>query len=172
MPPSAPRVASLLRHIELRGCSLAPEPILCEDIFGGAPLVGGYDPSRRVVVMNPAVPEAVLTQAEWTRTITHELLHAYDHCRAVLAPGDCRHLACTEVRAANLSGDCDAGAELARGGLRGWTLRGHQRACVRRRAETSVAAHAQCAAAPGGARAAVEEVWEPCYADTAPFATN
>lgn len=143
---------------------------MCEDIFRGAPLLGGYDPARRLVVMNPAVPEAALSQAEWTRTVTHELLHAYDHCRAELDPLDCRHAACTEVRAANLSGDCDFGPEWARGGLR-WTLRGHQPVCVRRRAEASLMSHVSCADAQG-VRDAVDAVWEPCYKDTAPFATN
>ena len=139
-------------------------------MFGGAPLVGAYDPSRRVVVMNPGVPDAALTQSEWTRTITHELIHAYDHCRVQFDTGSCAHIACTEVRAANLSGDCDFSVDLLRGGLRSFTVRGHQPKCVRRRAEVSLAAHAQCAAA--GTRDAVDDVFDACYRDVAPFATN
>ena len=159
-----------MRKIESRGCALATDPIICEDVFGAAPLMGGYDAVRRVVVMNPAVPDRTMDQSEWTRTITHELVHAFDACRAVVEPGNCAHVACTEVRTANLSGDCDVTVELARGGLRGWTLRGHQQKCVRRRAELSLSMHPECAAA--GVRAQVDDVWEPCYADTAPFATN
>jgi mitochondrial inner membrane protease ATP23 len=165
-------VASLLRKIEGRGCALAADPVICEDVFEGAPLVGGYDAGRRVVVMNPAVPEGVLTQPEWTRTITHELVHAFDHCRAAVDNANCRHLACTEIRAANLSGDCDFGVELGRGGLRDFTVRGHQQKCVRRRAELSVSAHAHCVASPRGVRATVDDVWDACYGDVAPFATN
>lgn len=165
---------ALVRKVEQAGCPLAADPIVCEDVFSGAPVVGGFDPARRVVVMNPAVPAAHMTQSEWTRTITHELVHAFDHCRAVLDPRDCRHLACTEVRAANLSGDCDFSADLARGGVfaAGFAnagVRRHQQACVQRRAVTSVALHAQCAHV---ARDAVNDVYDACYADTAPFPTN
>jgi inner membrane protease ATP23 len=39
-------------------------------------------------------------------TLTHELVHAYDHCRAYVDWTNCVHHACSEVRAANLSGDC------------------------------------------------------------------
>ena len=39
-------------------------------------------------------------------TLTHELVHAYDHCRAYVDWSNCVHHACSEVRAANLSGDC------------------------------------------------------------------
>ena len=38
--------------------------------------------------------------------LTHELIHAFDHCRAEVDVTDLRHHACTEVRAASLSGDC------------------------------------------------------------------
>ena len=169
---AAPRVASLLRKIESRGCALAAEPIICEDVFEGAPLVGGFDPTRNVVVMNPGVPEAALNQSEWTRTITHELIHAFDHCRVDFDSNNCEHLACTEVRAANLSGDCDFGVELARGGLRSFTIRGHQQKCVRRRAELSISAKPQCVGSARGVKATVDDVFEPCYADVSPFATN
>ena len=167
---NSPRIHSLLKKIDTLGCALASDPIVCEDVFGGAPLVGAYDPSRRVVVMNPSVPESALTQSEWTRTVTHELIHAYDHCRVDFDVKSCSHVACTEVRAANLSGDCDFSVDLMRGGLRSFTMRGHQPKCVRRRAEVSLAAHPQCAAL--GTRDIVDDVFDACYRDTAPFASN
>lgn len=39
-------------------------------------------------------------------TLTHELVHAYDHCRAFVDWSNCVHHACSEIRAAHLSGDC------------------------------------------------------------------
>lgn len=39
-------------------------------------------------------------------TLTHELVHSYDHCRAHVDWNDLKHLACSEIRAANLSGEC------------------------------------------------------------------
>ena len=47
-----------------------------------------------------------LTQSDVNDVITHELIHAYDHCRAKVDWGNCVHHACSEIRAANLSGDC------------------------------------------------------------------
>jgi inner membrane protease ATP23 len=71
----------------------------------------------------------------------------------------------TQVRAANLSGDCSFSQELLRGNL---GLVAQQQACVRRRAELSVAMNPACGAL-GAARAAVNAVFDDCYRDTAPF---
>ena len=38
--------------------------------------------------------------------MTHELVHMYDHCRAHVDWDNLYHVACTEVRAANLSTEC------------------------------------------------------------------
>ena len=38
-------------------------------------------------------------RADIERALIHELIHAYDHCRASdMEWGDCRHHACSEVR--------------------------------------------------------------------------
>jgi mitochondrial inner membrane protease ATP23 len=170
---AAPRLQSLLRKIDAKGCRLASPPVVCEDIFGGAPLLGAYDSDRKLIIMNPALGEKWMTQSEWTRTITHELIHAFDNCRVDLDPTNCRHIACTEVRAGNLSGDCDFTVDLMRGGLQSADIAGHQRRCVRRRAELSLSAHAHCAAHPhGGVRGVVDSVFDACYQDTEPFSSN
>lgn len=39
-------------------------------------------------------------------TLTHELVHTLDYCRAEIDWTNLLHLACTEIRAANLSGEC------------------------------------------------------------------
>jgi inner membrane protease ATP23 len=167
----APRVHALLKKIEGRGCRLAAEPIVCEDIFGGSPAVGAFDAERRAVVMNHAVPDAFMNQAEWTRTIAHELVHAYDYCRVELDPGNCRQLACTEIRAANLSGDCNFMVEVERTkGRPLLAMGGHQRRCVARRAEKSIAMQPACAGAD--VKKVVDDVFVACYADTSPFSTN
>lgn len=141
-------------------------------MFGDAKVAGAFDSERRMVVMNPAVPEAFLNQAEWTRSVTHELIHAYDHCRAKVEATNCSHIACTEVRAANLSGDCDFGVEVSRSLAliaRGGGLGGHQQRCVKRRAELSLSFHSQC---KDDEKRTMGQVWDACYADTAPFTSN
>ena len=49
-----------------------------------------------------------LSREEDVRSVMrHEIIHAYDHCRAKdLDWNSCRHHACSEIRAAVLSGDC------------------------------------------------------------------
>ena len=74
-------------------------------------------------------------------------------------------MACAQVRAANLSGDCNWRMEFDRGNF---NFTGQQRACVRRRAELSVAMNPSCQGI-GAARAAIDGCFDACIADTAPF---
>jgi inner membrane protease ATP23 len=166
---AAPRIHALVKRIDSAGCTLAPTPVVCEDIFEGVSALAAFDSKRRLVVMNPAVPEKFLEQREWTRSIAHELVHAYDYCRADLDVSSCRHMACTEIRAANLSGECDFGAEFSRVGFP-LHLAGHQQRCVRRRAEKSISMSQACIGQD--AKLNVDDVFEHCYSDTAPFPTN
>jgi inner membrane protease ATP23 len=175
---NSPRVHVLLSKMRERGCAAANAALVsCEDIFGGAAVAGGFDPVTSRVIMNPRVPASHLSAGDFTRALTHELVHAFDSCRAVVDPDRCAHIACTEIRAANLSGDCDFFAEAQRMPLRLFTggggLAGRQRECVRRRAELSLSMHAPCRGDDGrGPARHVAHVWEPCYADAEPFASN
>jgi mitochondrial inner membrane protease ATP23 len=172
----APRVATLLRKIEALGCPLSQPPILCDDIFDGLQLAGAYDTSRKAVIMNPAVPDAFLNESEFARMITHELVHAFDVCRVDFKEDNCKHIACTEIRASNLSGECDLGVELKRKKVFQWG--GHQQQCVKRRAELSLSGHEFCVKSgedpekKDGAKLAIASVFENCYKDYAPFASN
>ena len=69
-----------------------------------------------------------------------------------------------QVRAATLSGDCDWWQEFQRGHTS--IAKQHQK-CVRRRAEISVAMNPACRGLRS--KLAVDAVFEPCFADTAPF---
>ena len=78
---------------------------------------GGFRPPDGVVLCHNHLP----SQDEVRNAMVHELVHAYDHCRgADLDWGSCEHHACSEVRAASLSGDCKFKQEFLRGnfGLR------------------------------------------------------
>jgi len=97
--------------------------------------------------------------------LAHELIHAIDMCRAKVDPlHNCLQLACTEIRAENLSGECDASWEFMRGKLN--SILGHGQECVKRRAIDSVAANPNCA---DKAKVYVDAAFERCYKDTFPF---
>ncbi|KAH9581913.1 Peptidase M76 [Trypanosoma melophagium] len=98
------------------------------------------------------------------RNLRHELIHAFDDARGVIEPADCTHQACSEIRAARLSGDCFVGQELRRGRLD--PLRSGM-LCVRRRAAMALETNPVCR---GFSDRAVERVFRRCYSDYEPFA--
>jgi mitochondrial inner membrane protease ATP23 len=97
-------------------------------------------------------------------TLTHELVHAYDHCRSQVDWSNPKDLACSEIRAANLSGDCTFMNEVGRGHFK-WKQQ--YQACVKRRAALSV--RLALGISDEAADSAVEEVFDRCYRDTRPF---
>jgi inner membrane protease ATP23 len=130
----------------------------CADAVGG-----GFRPPDGVVLCHNHLPRAV----DVTQAMAHELIHAYDHCRAAdLDWATLDHHACSEVRAASLSGDCSFANEVMRGHA---GVRGQHQACARRRAALSVAMNPACVGGPREAEAAVDRVFDACFADTAPF---
>jgi len=199
------------------GCSVSRSFVRvehCSEAVGG-----GFRPPDGVVLCHNHLPRAKDARA----ALVHELVHAFDHCRAGGGGGggggggsgggasagsgggggggggganagsggggggngakgrrsldwaDCDHHACSEVRAAALSGDCSFGAEASRGN---WGLRAQAQACARRRAALSVAMNPACGGGGGAfgsrggdgkAREAVDRVFAACFADTAPF---
>lgn len=96
------------------------------------------------------------------RALRHELIHAFDDARGEIEPTNCYHQACSEVRAARLSGDCFVGEEIKRG--RVGTISG--RDCVMRRATLAVENNPMC---KGFGPRAVDVVMPRCYRDFEPF---
>ena len=129
-------------------------------------LTGGFDSEDASVVLcqNHLVAKNGMELEQVNQTMVHELLHAYDQCRAHVDWSVCDQHACSEVRAAGLSGECDWKHELNRGNF---NIAGQHQACVRRRAELSLQMNPNCAGAQ--AAEAVERVFVRCYKDTAPF---
>lgn len=97
------------------------------------------------------------------KTIVHELIHAVDQCRSKMDPlHNCLHIACTEVRAENLSGECSFWKELPRMSK----FAGHGKECVRRRAILSVRGNPNCA---DRAEQYVDAALPRCFQDIYPF---
>ena len=110
-------------------------------------------------------------RAALERTLTHELIHAYDDAfglrgqKPPLVWTDCRQRACTEIRAAALSGDCSYSAEVARGHFS--PINYHQ-SCVRRRAALSLSMQKECKGRKEADRC-VDAVFDECFANHEPF---
>ena len=191
-----PRVMFMLDAIRSLGCKVGDEPeksfISCAKLdgtkAGGFQTQGGTDPhiflaedvgyAQRQVCLSPYgqffLTDYGLTLASFynnwmqvEQTLTHELVHAYDQCRAKVRWDNLLHHACTEIRASALSGECDYTEEVNRGNI--LKVPGQGEACVRRRAELSVAMNPACAGDKAKAAAAVASAFERCYFDTSPF---
>jgi len=102
--------------------------------------------------------------AKIKHAVTHELLHLYDYCRSFMTE-QCLLLACTEIRAANLSGECNFSRR--RSGF-GWFSKKYE--CVRKTAIASMNGYEHCREK---INSYIAQAWGlGCYEDTAPFTTT
>lgn len=157
------RVKTLLKALAARSCPAPPMACFrCDDAHGG-----GYHVSTGVV----ACQGRIQTQSLMDEVLTHELIHAYDECRvARIDWSNLRHHACSEIRAASLSGDCGFWNELQRGNVvgRGKAFKNQHAECVRRRAALSVAMNPACKSKEE-AEAVVQETFHVCMKEWDPF---
>eukprot|EP00882_Tetradesmus_deserticola_P011266 GHRQ01011917.1.p1 GENE.GHRQ01011917.1~~GHRQ01011917.1.p1 ORF type:complete len:219 (+),score=72.59 GHRQ01011917.1:97-753(+) len=157
----SPTVQYLLTSLQMGGCGVG-RPFFhvtrCADDVGG-----GFSTDYGVILCH----NKLSTYKEVELAVAHELIHAYDFCRASnLDLTNCHHHACTEIRAANLSGDCSFSQEFVRGNLSEAMVGQHKR-CVRRRALLSVSLNPHCQG--GKAERAVGDMMKHCFRDTDPF---
>lgn len=154
-----PTVKFMVNKMKEAGCEVHRSFFRVENCDAQAG--GGFRPPDGVILCH----NHLLSQQEVNHALTHELLHAYDHCRARNVDWhNCEHHACSEIRAASLSGDCNFKQELMRGN---YGLRKQHQVCVRRRAELSMSMNPSCKGLRG--RLAVDKVFDACLKDTAPF---
>ena len=160
---TSPIVRFMIEKMREAGCAIDARFFRverCEDA-----VVGGFRPPDGVVMCHNQIHDRTTME----NMLAHELIHAYDQCRAGKKMNwlDVKQHACSEVRAANLSGDCHYVNELMRGRVL-FNVGGHHQKCVRRRAELSVAMNPNCKSAQH-AKEAVDEVFDRGFNDTAPY---
>ncbi|KAJ8245473.1 hypothetical protein GJAV_G00271120 [Gymnothorax javanicus] len=158
---TSPYAKLLLGAMKHSGCTVYKDRhFSCEDCDGI--VSGGFDATSSQIVL---CQNNIHQQSHMNRVVTHELIHAFDHCRAhVDWFNNVKHLACSEIRAANLSGDCSFGNEVSRFNF---GLKEHHQACVRNRAMRSIMAVRKVSSEE--AEKAVDDVFDSCFNDHAPF---
>ena len=139
-------VQKLIDNIDTLGCKIPKDFFACRkcdsDMTGGFML-----PQSSMDTSTTYLPRIVLCENKkidrqtFDNTVIHELIHAYDVCRANIDFKNCLHHACTEIRASSLSGECSMARELHRGQ---YNIRAGHPACVRRRAEISLSSNPNC----------------------------
>ncbi|CAL9682944.1 unnamed protein product [Knipowitschia caucasica] len=158
---TSPYAKLLLSAMKNSGCQVFKDRhFACEDCDGS--VSGGFDAASSQIVL---CQNNIHQQSHMNRVVTHELIHAFDHCRAnVDWFNNYRHLACSEIRAANLSGDCAFNSEISRFHF---GLKKHHQECVRGRALRSILAVRKISRE--AAEKIVDEVFDSCFNDHAPF---
>ena len=107
-------VVFLMDALRQAGCPVSSgqiDCIQCDDATEGA----RYDvTNKRITLCQNYIQSG--TQVE--DALSHELIHAYDDCRVKdFDQRNCKQVACSEIRAANLSGDCKWTREMLRGNV-------------------------------------------------------
>ncbi|QRV79939.1 peptidase family M76 protein [Ceratobasidium sp. AG-Ba] len=149
----------MIKHLALEGANVNPDHIHCSPC--DPTRAGGFSPEAGILLCQ----DRFLSKSHMRDTLVHEMVHMYDHAKFKVDWNNLRHHACSEIRAASLSGDCRWTRETQRGFM---TFSKQHQACARRRAILSVIANPACKS-PEEAERAVNEVWESCFKDTRPF---
>ncbi|XP_011882765.1 PREDICTED: mitochondrial inner membrane protease ATP23 homolog [Vollenhovia emeryi] len=157
----SPIVKLMLGALKGSGCEIdIRRHISCEVCNPIA--TGGYDSefNQIVVCQNSATSENMVRGV-----LLHEMIHMFDYCRNELDVKNIEHLACTEIRAANLA-HCSFMSSLFQGDSSFFNIKETHQACVKHKARLSVMAVHKVSAEV--ANAAIEKVFTKCYNDLEP----
>ncbi|XP_074646186.1 mitochondrial inner membrane protease ATP23 homolog [Tubulanus polymorphus] len=158
-----PMIKILVGAMKKHGCEIdLARHVSCENCEGR--VTGGYDPETNQVVIcqnNATKPSTCCS------VLGHEFVHAFDACRAKVNFDNLEHLACTEIRAANLM-HCSFMTAWLQGdsSVFGNIKQSHQE-CIKRKAVTSVIMVRNCSEEK--ARNVVDKVFDKCYNDMEPI---
>ncbi|KAJ8957046.1 hypothetical protein NQ314_006605 [Rhamnusium bicolor] len=158
----SPLVKLMMGALKASGCAVdIRRHIACEEC---APTVsGGYDPILNQVIIchNTTTKEGIVQGV-----LTHEMIHMFDYCQNHLDFKNIDHLACTEVRAANLA-HCSFISAWINGDASPINIKEAHQNCVKSKALSSVLAARNVTKLE--AIDAIERVFPKCYPDLEPI---
>ncbi|CAD6999118.1 mitochondrial inner membrane protease ATP23 homolog [Ceratitis capitata] len=159
---NSPLVKLMMGALRSSGCPIdLRRHISCE--VCDTTVTGGYDPvmNQIVVCQNMARNEGMVQGV-----LTHEMIHMFDYCNNDLDFRNIDHLACTEIRAANLA-HCSFLSAMMQGDASIFDIKQAHQNCVKTKALQSVLAVRNVTKTE--AIEAVERVFPKCYADLEPI---
>ncbi|KYN04546.1 Mitochondrial inner membrane protease ATP23 like protein [Cyphomyrmex costatus] len=126
-------------------------------------VTGGYDSefNQIVICQNSAYSENMVRAV-----LLHEMIHMFDYCRNKLDMKNIDHLACTEIRAANLA-HCSFMSSLFQGDSSFINIKATHQDCVKHKARLSIMGVHKVSKEV--ADAAIERVFKKCYNDLEPI---
>jgi inner membrane protease ATP23 len=159
---SSPMIKFLFEALEKRNCPIPK--ITCTSCPSDMLATGIYrNDTNDIVLCSNWINNGLQVED----TIAHELIHAFDNCRVKFDEKSCIHHACSEIRAANLSGDCRLSREIFRGQVGLDKIAGHHQKCVKRRAILSLKSNSACNSCD--IEKIVNEIFPTCFSDIEPF---
>lgn len=124
---------------------------------------GGFSPTKGILIC----AETIDSKASLEDNLSHELIHAYDNATIKnFSLLNLKHLACSEIRAVNTSGECRFTREFRRGKVFG-SIGKHHQECVKRRSILGVMQSGKVDEKE--AERLVLNAWSHCFPDTAPY---
>lgn len=160
---TSPLVKLMMGALKSSGCPIdIRRHIACEECDPS--VSGGYDPvlNQIVVCQNVAKDKGIIQGI-----LTHEMIHMFDYCRNKLDFKNIDHLACTEIRAANLT-HCSFVSAWAQGDASVFDFKEAHQNCVKTKALQSIMAVRSNITKEEGINA-VERVFSKCYDDLEPI---
>lgn len=129
----------------------------CSDL-----VTGGYDPLNKQIVI---CQNRVVSQSMVESILVHEMIHVFDYCKNKFDFKNMDHIACTEIRAANLT-HCSFVSSMLMGDSHPLKIKATHQDCVKDKAACSLIAARDITKAE--AMQIVERVFPRCYADLEP----
>lgn len=154
-------VKLMMAALKSSGCEIdVRRHISCDYCARG--VTGGYDPTLNQIVVcynrcNKSMIQGILS---------HEMLHMFDYCRANFDFDNIRHVACSEIRAANLM-HCSIISGMLSGTVSPFNLAKAHAQCVKQKAVASILAVRPEMASEEGWKI-VDSVFDVCYNDLEP----
>lgn len=159
---NSPIVKLMMGALKSSGCPIdIRRHIACE--YCDSTVSGGYDPllNQVVICQNTARSEGIIQGI-----LTHEMIHMFDYCNNNLDFKNIDHLACTEIRAANLT-HCSFLSAWSQNDASPFRIKKQHEHCVKTKALYSVLAVRNVTREQ--AIEAIERVFPKCYADLEPI---
>ncbi|EZA53866.1 mitochondrial inner membrane protease ATP23 homolog isoform X2 [Ooceraea biroi] len=159
---NSPIVKLMLAALKSSGCEVDMRRHISCEVCN--PIVsGGYDSEfNQVVICQNTVSSASIIQG----VLLHELIHMFDFCRNKLDVKNIDHIACTEIRAANLA-HCSFISSLIQGHSSFFNIKASHQNCVKNKAKLSIMNVHKVS--DEVASAAIERVFTKCYNDLEPI---
>ncbi|CAL4064843.1 unnamed protein product [Meganyctiphanes norvegica] len=158
----SPIIKLMMASLKSAGCEIdIRRHISCE--VCDVSVSGGYDPElNQVVVCQNVARSEGMTQG----VLAHEFIHMFDYCRNKLDFKNVEHLACTEIRAANLT-HCSFFSAMGQGDASPFHIAKAHQDCVKNKAAASVMAVRRVSKEE--AMEVVNRVFDKCYNDLEPI---